>query len=57
MSGITASIRTPKEVIALVCPEKADEIEAILVKSLESVPGTLIFVRNGSLEWAHCDSE
>lgn len=56
MSRITVGIRTPKEVIALVCPDKADEVEAILVKSLETVPGTVIFVDNGELIWAHCET-
>ena len=55
MGDIVASIRTPKQVIALKCPDKADEVAEILIKALESMPGTLIYVDNGELTWGHAE--
>jgi len=46
-----ATIRSPREVIALVCPDQAQEVEAMLVKALQSVPGTMIWVESGCLNW------
>jgi len=57
MERISATIRSPKEVIALACPDKADEVAAILVTALQMVPGTVIFVENGELIWAHGETK
>ena len=47
----------PLEVIEIVCPEKANSIEAILLKVLESVPGTVIYAKNGILSWGHTEPD
>lgn len=49
-------IRTPKQVIALVSPDKASEIEILLVKALQSASDNetheaIIMVKNGELVW------
>ena len=51
-----AGIRTPKEVIAIAAPDKADDIERLLVKALESASdnethGAVIMVAHGELIW------
>ena len=52
---INAGIRTPKQVIELACPEKADEIEKILIKAIQSVSDeesmVIIMVENEELSW------
>ena len=50
-----ATIRSPREVIALSCPDQAQQVEAVLVKALQSVPGTMIRVENDGLVWCHED--
>ncbi len=58
MTVIMAGIRTPEEVIALVCPEKAASISAFLLRSLKTVPGTVIYVNdNGNLSWGHAEPD
>lgn len=54
--GIVATVRTPNQVIALVCPDKANKVEETLVKAMETTSDednqTIIWVQNGKLEWA-----